>query len=741
MKTFSTAVASFGSKANVLRKLSHVIKSARLLPQVSFGEHEWNSNREAVLRQIKDQLDSTCFAVRSSCTEEDTAYISNAGKYATVLNVALLDLEEAVNQVFASFGDAPEGSEVFVQPMLENVIRSGVAFSHDPISGSPYRVVSCFEGTDTTAVTSGRGGETWYHAVDSTTYADTRIISLIKLIDECLAVFGNIPIDIEFAVTASKGIEVVWLLQVRALQVGGVPEDLQEFRARIAQVGQQIARGMKSHPFLMGDRTVYGVMPDWNPAEILGLRPRPLALSLYRELVTDAIWAYQRNNYGYRNLRSFPLLVHFAGMPYVDVRLSFNSFVPSTLSDDVAARLVNYYVDSLVAEPYLHDKIEFEIVYSCYTLDLPQRLEKLRSAGFSIKDTELMSAALRDLTNRVIHPDKGLWHEDSRRLDLLDVRRDALFAGESDIVERIYWLLEDAKRYGSLPFAGLARAGFIAVQMLQSLVSVGTLSDDDSSAFMRSISTISKQMTLDLALHDKTIFFSKYGHLRPGTYDILSSRYDEAPDQYFGAKFDNELITEVEPFRLSLPQLSELSSKLNEHGLDMEPVALFTFMKSAIEQREMGKFKFTRNLSDALSMLGTLGESVGISREQMSFADIAVIKEIHVGGGRIKEILERSIAVGQMRYEEGQRIVLPSLITKSSDPWSFRVLDDEPNFITKKRVISDVSMLGAPNDLRGKIVCIPSADPGFDWLFATGITGLITEWGGSIAIWPYDPAN
>jgi phosphohistidine swiveling domain-containing protein len=162
----------------------------------------------------------------------------------------------------------------------------------------------------------------------------------------------------------------------------------------------------------------------------------------------------------------------------------------------------------------------------------------------------------------------------------------------------------------------------------------------------------------------------------------------------------------------------------------MEPVALFTFMKSAIEQREMGKFKFTRNLSDALSMLGTLGESVGISREQMSFADIAVIKEIHVGGGRIKEILERSIAVGQMRYEEGQRIVLPSLITKSSDPWSFRVLDDEPNFITKKRVISDVSMLGAPNDLRGKIVCIPSADPGFDWLFATGIAGLITEWGG-----------
>ena len=33
-----------------------------------------------------------------------------------------------------------------------------------------------------------------------------------------------------------------------------------------------------------------------------------------------------------------------------------------------------------------------------------------------------------------------------------------------DLIEKVYWLLEDAKRYGTLPFAGLARAGFIAVQ-------------------------------------------------------------------------------------------------------------------------------------------------------------------------------------------------------------------------------------------------------------------------------------
>ena len=99
-----------------------------------------------------------------------------------------------------------------------------------------------------------------------------------------------------------------------------------------------------------------------SPAEIIGLRPKPLSLSLYRELITDSIWAYQRNNYGYRNLRSFPLLTNFYGAPYIDVRVSLNSFIPSKLENSLAERLVEYYLDKLIENPELHDKIEFEIV-------------------------------------------------------------------------------------------------------------------------------------------------------------------------------------------------------------------------------------------------------------------------------------------------------------------------------------------------------------------------------------------
>ena len=31
----------------------------------------------------------------------------------------------------------------------------------------------------------------------------------------------------------------------------------------------------------------------------------------------------------------------------------------------------------------------------------------------------------------------------------------------------------------------------------------------------------------------------------------------------------------------------------------------------------------------------------------------------------------------------------------------------------------------------GAIICIPNADPGYDWLFSHSIGGLITAWGGA----------
>jgi phosphohistidine swiveling domain-containing protein len=644
--------------------------------------------------------------------------------------VETVGLEAAVQQVVAAYGEAQPTDEVLIQPMLTQVVRSGVAFSHDPNTCAPYRVVNWSEGSDTAAVTGGMGGRVWQQAANSAVPPALTFAPIVALLNELLALFGNVPLDCEFAVTREADGEVLWLLQARPLVLPETPESETAQAARLESIQRKVARGMQPHPFLMGRRTVYGVMPDWNPAEIVGIRPKPLALSLYRELITDAIWAYQRHNYGYRNLRSFPLMPHFFGLPYIDVRLSFNSFIPADLEEGLAGRLVDHYIDRLLDEPTLHDKVEFEIVFSCYTLDLPQRLERLSEVGFAKYEREAIAQSLRQLTNRILHPKDGLWRSDMAKIDTLNARREELLSSSADPLERIYWLIEDTKRYGTLPFAGLARAGFVAVQMLKSLVSVGVFSQADYDAFMGGISTVSGQLARDRATLDKATFLARYGHLRPGTYDILSARYDEKPDLYFDWEKRSSSLDSVKPFALTLPQMRTIVNQLNAHGLQPDPVGLLDFMQSAIELRELAKFHFTRNLSDVLALITEVGSHYGFTREDLAYSDITAFKELHVAATDPKDLLLRSIEQGRTRYADTQKISLPPLISKPEDIWGFEWPETSPNFITQKRITAPVVGCKAREQLAGAIVCIPNADPGFDWLFSHSIAGIVTAWGG-----------
>ena len=73
---------------------------------------------------------------------------------------------------------------------------------------------------------------------------------------------------------------------------------------------------------------------------------------------------------------------------------------------------------------------------------------------------------------------------------------------------------------------------------------------------------------------------------------------------------------------------------------------------------------------------------------------------------------------------------LPILITDSSEIFSFFETRIVPNFVTQKEVNAQVA-LHNDREVEGKIVLIKSADPGFDYLFAKNIAGLITCYGGA----------
>lgn len=729
----------FDTKAITLKNLKEVISSAMIAPMYILYRKNWENEKLKSLSKIKSKLGIKDLIVRSSCKEEDSLLKSNAGVFKTILNVKESNLEDSISEVFKSYRsnkNEEDEDEVLIQPMLENVVRSGVAFSHDPNSGSPYRVINWSESSDTTKVTSGLGGNIWHQAAKSPIKPDKKFRPIIQLIDELLLLYNRTPINLEFAITKEFGEETIWLLQVRPLIINsyaeGEIEDEQEKKLNL--IYQKLVTGMQPNPFLIGEKNVYGVMPDWNPAEIIGIRPKPLSLSLYRDLVTDSIWAYQRNNYGYRNLRSFPLMVNFFGLPYVDVRVSFNSFIPADLEDKLAGKLVGYYIDCLIEEPTLHDKVEFEIVYSCYTLDLKERLNNLNKFGFSQSEREIIKTSLLKLTNNIIHPDRGLWKKDSAKIDILRSKRENLINSESPLLEKIYWLIEDAKRYGTLPFAGLARSGFIAVQILRSLVNVGFFSKKESDLFLGDITTIGGQLKRDRAVFDKYSFFEKYGHLRPGTYDILTPRYDEQPDIYFDWSHKPEVPEVVEPFSLSIRKMEQMAQLLKQHQLEIDVVAFFDFIRSGIKSREKSKFYFTKNLSDVLSLIKELGIQYDISPEDLAYCNINTIKDLAINTNNIKDTLLRDIENGKSNYEDTKSIILPPLITSPKDVWQFNWPKTEPNYITMKSVTASVSNYEKYDNFNisdHQIICIPNADPGFDWLFSYDLAGLVTAWGGA----------
>ena len=467
----------FGTKAETLAALEERIENAQVLPQIRFSVDEWR-DAGGRLSSIIARNGGTApdwlahpVIVRSSGLAEDGGTQSLAGHYLSVPDVeGEAAIENAVAAVCAEFEGG--GDQVFVQPMLRDVRMAGVLLTRDVATGGHYYVINVDRETGSTDAVTGGGTndiDTYYHFKGAPP-RDGWIERLVDLSIELETLFACDALDIEFAFA---GDDRLYLMQVRPL----VLPDSDQAASREAthdalrQVARRVVSLSAPHPYLLGRKAIFGNMPDWNPAEMIGTRPRALSLSLYKELLTDNIWAYQRDNYGYRNLRSFPLLASFAGMPYIDVRLSFNSFIPAGLADELAERLVTHYLEALEQDAALHDKVEFDIIYSCYTLDLPDRVARLAQKGFDADDQRVICEALRALTNRIIHDQQGLWRRDAEKIQELERRQAVVLNSDLDDLEKIYWLIEDCKRYGTLPFAGLARAGFIAVQFLRSFVS------------------------------------------------------------------------------------------------------------------------------------------------------------------------------------------------------------------------------------------------------------------------------
>lgn len=735
----------FGTKAETLARLQKRLAKARILEQVAFTVGDYEQNSAKIIRHIRATFDSKHVVVRSSATNEDTFKSSMAGRYKSVLNVpsqADDSIRQAINAVCSSYahdGESPlPEQQILVQPQVEGCLLSGVALTQDLETGAPYYTVDYAYGERTDSVTSGSSEElrTLICSKESRdAVKDPHLKRVLEAVMELEAATGHEALDVEFAATEDG----VFVFQVRP--IAAQKDAYRVYSNDVHRELQSIKRFLHGRegpmPGLVGRKTAYGIMPDWNPAEIIGVNPTPLAFSLYRYVITDKVWPESRRVTGYRDTTYNPGIISLGGKPYVDVRMSFNSFTPRAIPNATAEKLVDHYLEILRQYPERHDKVEFCVAITAYDLTFPRKMEALRKAGFDFAETETIEEAFRALTNHIVCGRVMTIDAAMQKVGELEERRLAILNCEIPLESKIAKLLEDCKTYGTLPFSVLARYAFVGTIILKSLLEEGHISRLEYDSFYQSIHTVAKEFLNDLfELSEGRLlqneFLGRYGHLRPGTYDIRSRTYRE---DYFAYIDANKSVRPEKgsDFGWDDARLSEIDAALARHRLEFDGRALFEFAKRATEAREKAKFEFTKNLSIVLDLIVDFARDFGLSREDAAFLEIDDIVAIAAGSRspNIENELHTKSRYNRERHRLTLAAKLPELLFGPADVDAFHVGTAKPNYITQKSVTGRPVALSSQRNLKtGEIAFIENADPGYDWIFCHDIAGLVTKYGG-----------
>jgi phosphoenolpyruvate synthase/pyruvate phosphate dikinase len=737
-----------GTKAETLKELQNIGYN---VPNVYFFTVEkWKVSSNEIIDEIINKYVVTKLAIRSSTKAEDTENSSMAGAFESLLNVTCdnKSIRKAVNKVIASFDD-DISNQVLIQPMVTNVAMSGVVMSHVLDDGSPYHVINYDDKTGLTdTVTSGTTINKTvyiYNGVDKEDFDSKYLKIVLDLVRSLQKTFLNIPIDIEFAIDKKHEL---YLLQVRKITtINKWNEEInKQVSSRMLFLKEYVGTLIKRRPNLYGDRTLLGFMPDWNPAEMIGVVPHPLSMSLYRELITKSTWRIAREKMGYREMPNIDLMVSLFGRVYIDVRASINSFLPKDIDDNLAEKLVNAYIDRLDKNPQLHDKIEFDVVQTAFDFSIDDNFAERYPSLLTKDELTSYKNALREITVDSIKLDENSSLK-SALIDiefLKEIQKKEFIHNKSDsfsIADQINNLVNECVKYGTLPFSILARHGFIAESLLRSSLKKGVITEERLKEYRRSIVTVAGEMSHDFnsVLTKKLTreeYLDKYGHLRPGSYDILSPNYANRKDL-----FDGQTIREphlIEPFKLTNQENDGINRLLNENELHtVNAEELLLYAEEAIKGREYAKFIFTKHLSNILELTVKWGELKGFTREQVSMLTISEILEILVSPltKDVKLYFENKINSAEENFKIASSFKLSYLIRSTRDVHIVPMQRSSPNFIGNRRIEEEVleltPYLKDIPDLKGKIICIEGADPGYDWIFTRNIAGLITKYGGA----------
>ena len=724
------------TKAETLIKLEKYQKKINIIvPKIFyFKKKDYINSKHKILKRVEKIFLGKKIILRSSSQQEDQQNTSNAGKFKSYQNLEIN--YELLNQKILSILDEFESplDQVIVQEFISNPDLSGVIFTRNMNNNAPYYFINIDSSGRTDLITSGKANPSMKTLVffrDFEKYElNKKNLTLLKTIKKIEKIFNNDRLDIEFCIKKKK----IFIFQCRPLKKIKAVNDLAVSDA-LTNITMKIEKLKRINPLIIGKKTYFSNMADWNPAEMIGNKPTNLSISLYAELITDRVWATQRKDYGYQDLSSHPLMLNFGGSPYIDLRVDFNSFLPEKLDKRIKEKAINYYLNKINKNKEFHDKVEFNIIETCFDLDSEKKLLRFLSKKETIKYLN----CLKDLTNDIFEQKKGSFFDELLKIEKLNEDIKLIKKSNLSEIHKIYFLINSCKNLGTLPFSGLARSAFIATKFLKSFVQKKIISEDELENFYSSINTITNNINSELTQiknkSKKKQFIYKYGHLRPSTYSISSKNYKENFDNYFSKNEKN--YKKNKNFVLNTNSKKMINDILKRNKIKIDSKKFMAFATKAIRLREYSKFIFTKSIDEIFNNLIKLGKEINISREDMEHVSIKNILKCYnnvESGFKLKKQLLKEISENKKNMSLLKLIEFPDFIQNKNDIFHHVINKKKGNFITTKKIhgsIIDFSKIKNYENIRGKIVLLENADPGYDFIFTKNIIGLITEYGGA----------
>ena len=693
---------SYGNKA---KNLEYVAKNTDI--EIPYFKEIYLND----LNNIENIVDSFSqkIMIRSNSSSEDKEYSSSAGKYLSIGPIETNDLEtikKSWEMVINSYEEQDNQSVIF-QNYIENAKSVSVLTSYKVGSDSAYRTFSTYYGPETDAITSGKYSEInnffMHRSFDNLPKKYEKYNVYLKIITQLEDLFKNKQLDIEMVLDKNNSPQ---LLQVRPLMGKKLNKE------SIFEEKDVIDRNLKNYKKLnkttadrFGTNQIYSNMSDMNPAEMIGKKPDNIAFGLYKFMFTDTTWNIQRGEFGYRKYSGGKLMELFNNVAYINVNHSLNSFLTRNLQKESCEEIINYQLNKLKENPHLHDSIEFDISRSSYVFDTVEEFSK-------------------EYKN-IISPSEIIkWHND---LIQIDTQNKSTLEKNKKIILSTFSKLDKSFEYSkkeniklirdtmALPFTHHSRLGFVYFAQLNSLLEKEVISEDQKKLLLLSVNSISTKMKADayeVKIGKKTLegFLDVYGHIRAGNYNLLSSNLKN--NLNFTESLINNSQQPLEDNILPKDIYTNIEEYFTINEIPLEASAWIDMFQEGISTRENSKFYYTKGID---GILNEVSEKNTSDRELFDLLDIEFNEE-NTSDMRLKNVL------------------MPDLITSNEDFYFYEEMSKNGNYIGQGTVIGDVLLIeneaNRPNNLENKIVVIPAADPGWDWIFNYKIKSLVTKYGG-----------